>query len=634
MTNQEHEPMTPFASLSPLRSRWGIGLWLLLTLLGVWILTELVRMAPCWAVALAVLLVAYPIWLAQREAFVFKRRVLLTGATHTDSRLRRWLWQGRIGSILLIIPSLLLAVLVLVVMLRLSAWHWLVLVVDVAFLTWMYHWLQQHVQREVRPEMVGVFVRRWPLWLANMAFLGLVFLILNFFVLGAPDLRFTPWLEVLTQSFHTYQESVACPALGLGVGLLGSLEQTSWALAQQFIPQLPGIEWRLLAWMVFLLQLGVLALLITTLQLGVLAMVEYRALRIETLTGESTLSRTFILTILLLAVPFMFAAHQLRDLDLQALADASQERWVWLDPCQAQQEELDAFKAEVAAELSAEQEELLAQTETRIDQELEAVFARMEAGVDAYLDWYFTVTGEYQRLAALVVGDFAAMMAARLERHLFTETDFEQRLSALDAELRATTQQYLTELRATTQARLGQVMATDACHASSVDLTTFANLERDAWRAGGAAAGGSATGVATVALAKKVMAGTMAKVAIQETAQIAVTTAAKMAAKKGTGVLAAGIGGAALCAATGPGAVLCGLGAATAAWLTIDHIAIGIDERLSRETMRADILAALQLEKEELREVLQASHRLLILQGVQALEDDLGRPFIPARDGL
>jgi hypothetical protein len=69
--------------------------------------------------------------------------------------------------------------------------------------------------------------------------------------------------------------------------------------------------------------------------------------------------------------------------------------------------------------LQAAAGEALAAADARIDRALDAFFSRAEQGVDAYLDWYFTVIGEYQRLAAVVAGDFGALMADQLNRHLF-----------------------------------------------------------------------------------------------------------------------------------------------------------------------------------------------------------------------
>lgn len=584
------------------------GLFLLLPLLTLSLFTFMVHVLPCWAVAGAVLVLAYPIWRSMNESFLFRRRVVLTGSTHADSHLRRWLWPGRIGSVVLVVRALVLAAGLLAMAVFISVWHWLVLWVDALVITVMYYALRHHSRGEVHPAMLGVFVRRWPLWLANLWVLSLAFLALNAVMVEAPTLHSTPWVDAVTQTFRDERQSFTCLGLGTMVGIIAGIE----FVTQYWITQLPSLKWQVLAWLLCFLPLGLLAYSATLLQLGILTVVEQRAVRIGTLTDETTLARSFIATIVVMATIYLVAAHQLRNVDLQHVATSAREHLEWWDPCKVEQEELSRW----TAELSAEQQALVQQIDAQIDHRLDHLFAQVEVGVEVYLDWYFTVTGEYQRLASLLVGDFATMMAERLERHLFTETQFEQGLTALDNHIHAVTWQRLTELRATAQAQFPANGSLSACSMPDLDSMILTDVARDAWRAGGAATGGSVTGVTTVALTKKVVAGTMAKLAIQETAQAAVTIAAKMTAKKGTGVLATGLAGAALCAATGPGAVLCGVGAATVAWVSIDKIAIGVDEHLSRDRMRADIIEALEAEREDLRKVLQSAQRLMIMHGM------------------
>jgi len=70
-----------------------------------------------------------------------------------------------------------------------------------------------------------------------------------------------------------------------------------------------------------------------------------------------------------------------------------------------------------------------AQADQAVDAALDDLFADVERAVDRYLDWYFTVIGEYERLLASVAGDFAAAMSERLEQELFGTTRFTDRLA-------------------------------------------------------------------------------------------------------------------------------------------------------------------------------------------------------------
>lgn len=604
---------------------WTVLLWTFLTLFSLLLLTLALPSVPCPIVALLVILAAFPIWIALRESFLLSRRILLGAAATEGGWLRRWFWSGRVGAGLRVLPALLLSLLLLATLTRLSAWHWLVLFADAAFLAWFYPWLKARTRDELKPEFLGIFTRRWPLWWGNLLFLTALLFALNYFHLGAPDLRQVPLQEVLEQTWSHHSGAMACPHAGAVAGALAALETGSWAVAQQWIPVLPSHDLRLLAWVLFVLQLGIVAALITTLLAGVLAFVEKRRLQARRLTGTSTASLTFVATILLLALASLFAALQLRDLDLQTLAPDTARTLPAADHCS------DPLAADLAGarhaldtRLGERMAEIRLAADAEIERELDQLFQSLGTGVDTYLDWYFTVLGEYQRLVALAAGDFADLMVREFERHVFESQGLDERIAEIDLRVLDRTWERIDGLSTELQARIAEQIRDSPCRLDLPDLAAFGNLERDALRAGGAAAGGSAAGIGTVAVAKKVLA--------KESLQIAAAVATKTAAKKGAGVLAAGLGGAALCAGTGPGAVLCGIGTAVGAWLAIDKAAIEIDSRLSRERMREDILAVLHEERDLLRTALQARHHAMIAGMDREIRQTVDGLFIPARD--
>lgn len=624
----------PLPRASTASTFWNTLIWLMLASLGLLLVTSMARGAPCWGVALFSVLLAYPLWLALNESFLFDRRLLLTGATPEGCLARRWFWGGRLGGILRIPLAFAMAMLLLALSLGLKAHQWALLLADALVLTVLYRFIQASAASEVHPHMLGPWVRGWPLRWINLGLLTLAFFILSFFVLGAPDLRQADWQTVTEQAFHVGREGIACPMMGWLTGGLESLEQGSWALAQRYIPALPHLEWRIAAWVLLLLQLSVLSLLYTRLLLGVLTLIESRRLRVETVTGESALAKTFILTILILALPTIYAALRLQDLDPRQFESPTQPLLAWVDPCKgtpaphpdpAIQARLDAEQARV--------NEALAQ---RIDEEVERLFAPVEAAVDDFLDWYFTVVGEYQRLIALAAGDFTKLMADQFDAHVFGATDFHARQSRLEQGLVDETLARLSEVSHALKEQIEAQMRADPCLRVTLDATALGRLDRDALRAGVALGTGTVVGAVTVGtiLSQKVVAAVIAKVAAKKSMQAAAVMAAKLAAKEGGGVLAATLGGIAVCAPSGPWAIACGVGAGIATWLAIDKVAIEIDEAVSRDAMRADILAVLGEEKEALKQALKQQHAALIGHLSSRIESTIDGVFIPARDGL
>ncbi len=504
--------------------------WLTLTTLSFWILVEGARVSPWWLVTVFIVILAYPIWFAQREGFLFNRRLLLNGATIENSRSRRIFWRGRIGTAFLVITAFVVATLLLAFGLRLDSKHWALLFADALILPLLYAWYRHQAVGEVRPELIGIFVRRWPLLWTNLLLLTVVFALMSFFT-GEQDLRQAAVHSVYERAFQEGSQGVAFSWMGGLVGVLAGLDQVSWALAQQYIPGLPSAEWRLLAWAVFLAQLGLLPAALTTLYLGVLGMVEHRRVRAESLTGEGVFAKTFIVTILILAVLSIYPALKLRDLDPDVFKKPTDALLTSIDPCREYTTSAASTQVELSKEVSAQQKAALQKAQQCVDQEVDRLFQPVEAGVDRNLDWYFTVIGEYERLAALAVGDFPKLLTGQISTHLFESSGYEAGLEKTLVSLDNQVNTDMAGFAQTLRQRIGEKIGANLCAIAGIDPAALADVDlgRDLARAGLAA--GSGTAVAgSVILSQKVMASVVGKVAAKKSFQVAAATGAKFAA--------------------------------------------------------------------------------------------------------
>lgn len=598
---------------------------------------EAFAIAPCWAAFPLTALIAAPLWLALRESALFSRRALLEGATNAESRVRSLLWSGHLTSAVLLVFAIGLTALLLAMSTLLSATQWLVLFASLLLLPWLYTGLRRHQKTDLRPEALGIVTRGWPLRWANILLLALAFFVIDFAITGMPDTRLADWRVLLEQSFTTYSAQAACPALGWLIGVFAALDQLSWHWAQVIIPQLTDRPLQLLAWVAFLLRFGLIAAGVTLYLIGIILLIEQRSRPVDVVMGGGTVAKTFLLTILILALPVLYASIKLRDLDLESFQTLPEPLAEHLDPCHPDAKARTALRAELDAEVAAELAVINQQMTRRVETEIDALFAKLDSGVDAYLDWYFTVVGEYQRLGAVIAGDLPTLMTEQLEQRVFADTGFQRALEATSAQALERAESQLAEVAQGLEQQLSQWQSASPCRPDMLSLTEVASLNRDGLRALSAAGFGATTGATVIAaglLSKTIAAKVVGKVAAKKSFQLAAALLGKTVAKKGASAGAAALGAAAVCAPAGLGAIACGAVAGVATWFAADKVFVEIDEALSREEMRADILEVLNAEKQTIKEALNAQHETWLLQVGGGLRGTLDGTFVPMRDGL
>ena len=397
---------------------------------------------PCWALPLAVVPVAWPIWAYQAGNALFTRRLWLSGVMQSHGRIRRWFARGWLIQSLAAVSALALTALLLPMAALLRPEHWAVLALDLLLLSLAVAPVQRRLAPEVQGDKVGLIARRWPLMLLNLILLAALFLAVDFAIGGAADSRELAWNQVAENAFTQTAAQVHCDAAGWLIGALASVQALSWHASQLIIPSLPDPVLKLTAWTLFLAQAGLFAWLFTSLLLGTLTLVEERhalaAARTScsdagagaSKTATGTVSTAFIYTILLLAVPYLYAVHKLQSFEPSKLAQQAHAVVAWTNPCRADPE-LAALSSALNEGVQRVRLDAIAAAEQRIDDDLSMAFGRVEQGIDAYLDWYFTVIGEYQRLAALAVGDFGALMADELGRDCLPTPASRSRCNAL-----------------------------------------------------------------------------------------------------------------------------------------------------------------------------------------------------------
>jgi len=593
--------------------------------------TNLVSAMPCWGVFITTGLLAWPIWLQRTEYQLFHRRLLLEGVIQPGSRIRALLWKGTLVKTVQTVAALLLAWLLLTLVSQMSVEHAYVLVLDAIMLALIIHPVTRTLAGPVSARHRSVVARHWPLILINTAILTGVIMWLDFAIVGTTDTRQLAWNEVVEQAFSKVNDTAGCVLWGLVAGVLASIEALAWHVSTLVIPSLPNVPAQMISWAFFLLRAATVAYLFTTLLLGIDILIERRVKRAGDHAAGNTFSRVFLLTIFILAAPFYYASVKLGNLDPASLATGVKDTAQLINPCMPSPAIRTRLQAQLDADIEATRVQARRDADLGINQGLERIFTDISSGVDDYLDWYFTVLGEYQRLATAFTADTAAAMRKQLEQHLFDGSDFSSRLAALNRHI---AQQSANRFAGLAPA-LVDTLDNAPCEIGLVNLAPFEDLDRDGFKASIAATSGIGAGIMTSkALASKTVAAVAGKVTAKTSLKGGAALASKTLAKKGSSsLLSAGIG-TAMCAPTGPFAVLCGVTAGAVTWLSVDKLLVEADEAFNREAMRARILQVLADQQAVLSDQLTQQHYARIEGMAVRLDATVKRSFIPYTDGI
>ncbi|MFU8772052.1 MAG: hypothetical protein ACNA8H_06500, partial [Anaerolineales bacterium] len=394
---------------------------------------------------------------------------------------------------------------------------------------------------------------------------------------------------------------------------------------------LSSLEWRVFAWVVILSMWGVFSYLMTSYMMGVLALIEQRKIRSELLFGKSTLTKTYVITILFLAIPYILVSQKIATLDFEKISTATLEKMIGVDPCVSYQKEVEHLQQGLGTKVSIQRQATLTQAHQAIDEHIDSLFGDIELAVEAFLNSYYTITGEYLRLGYAAFGDFDKYLEKQIEEYLFDNTNFSDRLVVIDQSI---TEQSIAGMESLVQGmrfQFEQESDENACFASTIDLSLVDELlRRDQLRAGVSGSAGALTGISS----KKIAAATLTKIMSKKSFQAAVAAVGKVIGKKAGGTLLAIITSTAVCAPAGPLAIACGVVAGGATWLIVDKIALEIDEAYSREAFRKDILSSLTEQKEEIVSLLKQHQEVVVMSMANKVQEQIDTIFLPVRDGI
>lgn len=579
---------TDAAAAAPERA----GVWIRAALLGwLWLLVlwgasqGLTRLPP-WAWLLAVVgLAVLPAW-GQWLAFMLRKRVLHMQFA-PQGLLGRWLEGGWWPACKALVLALLLSSAALWQAWFLAPWEWGLLAAGPL----LYGLMAVRLQAWLAPEFAQ-FAYAWA-WSQRAARLLLVVVLGSLWLLCMA--RSADWGRALAPGMDPAALDAAIAGIraspsGLvrwGLDVLLALQVAGGALAD--LPQLPVLRVLLLA---LLGPVGMLLCLGCALQ-GTMGM---RAIHLQAWPPQARERRRATAALLglvaaLVAGVLMQATASVDGLLRQQASPLALQRLPQCERIGRQLYRLGTLEAtrqqalEALGQMPGGQALCMGMADVR---------RQLDAAVERYLDWYFSLGAEWGRIFSLLAGDVEAFLQNRLAETLEAAPGLQAWMQAVQqqsARGRAAVEQGQRRIEETL-ARHHLALDASQCivRAEAPQLPALDLLGTAQQRLTASAA----AGVGAAALAAAIAGKAMAKASMKAASKVL----AKAVAKQGLGKAGAAMAGAAA------GSVVPGMGTAAGAiagalagallGVGIDWAALQAEEMLTRDAMRSDLLAALQ----------------------------------------
>jgi len=609
----------------------------LYALAGCLLILGVIRYYPLAAMNLSGLLVVVLVlsWLAYlylSRVNLMRRHALLSHVTRDGSRLRRLFWDSFLQRLLLMAVALASALIALTMTSTLTDLEWFVIIGSLPLFLlcyWCSHRLfaAELAARYRLPVLLRISHR------CTLAVSVVVLVWLQFYVADVPDTRHLDLSVVLQAAYQQQAEQSALVPVGVLLGINAALSEGMWHLMQAasdsealLAPVKLGV------WLTFLLVNALKLGAVWVLLLGMVTLVARLQTRAESPLGASQFSRYFSMAmIVLLLVYLVLTQINIGSYLMPAPVSVATPRMAPLagpaDPCanvsagqRQQQQQTLARQAQRA--LSAQQQAMLSRINNDIDTLVEQAFVPAEAGVERFLDWNFSLRGQYTQLAfmgrsAVSETTFAGYIGSQIDTYVGSTvvpgmTDISATLaSRFAAEVRQ-----VYELQG---ALMSQLLASANC--LSLPQPTLSDYMNKSLVGAGSGAGVLA-----------------ARASMRVGSRVVSRTATKRVISGGFARLTGRLAGSAAAGSTGtlcgPLVFVCAPVLAAATWVGTDLLINEVDESLNREQMRADMMAVLAEDRAAVRAELKDAYARAAQQMFADIETYQQRRFNINRDAF
>jgi hypothetical protein len=573
---------------------------------------------------------------------LIRRRALLEHMTSRHSALRRWLWNGVWSRFLMLVWCVVLALGVLLLSNDFSTLEWVILLCGIPLLLLLIPVALRWSGAESDEHYHLPLALRVAVYLTVM-FCTLALTAAQVFGEGVADTRQMSLLVVISQSWADATAASDIPVIGILLAVEAVLNDTVWYLMQQASSlSEQSAALKLLAWLTFLMYVTLRAALLWFVLAGLSGWVLGVGQRRDRLLTDAKSGAHFVTGVSVLAIVSLIVSQpgvsafvsRVADRSMLALPMPAPDPCARLAPVELAR--LDQLSRDTMVAASVLWQQDIGQ---QVDAALGAAFSNLEPAVDAYLNWNFSILGQYQQLGFLAVAvvekglqqsstesldqAFAAYISSKIDEQISPQLSpvLMQASQDLQQQFDSAAQQFY--LQQTVE--LEQLMASSPCLLPALSPLGMPELINKS-----AVGVGPVLGLLAGRLAVRGGAQVGAKVLTRNASKrVASASVAKVSGKM---VQSAGVGSLGLsCGVLAP---VCAPALFVTTWLGTDFLLNKFDESINRSQMRADLLAALQEEKQRIS----AHYKQVYGSGVTQLIADLSvhqdQRFQILRDGI
>lgn len=441
----------------------------------------------------------------------------------------------------------------------------------------------------------------WPLARISIIIITIAYTLIYVFFADLPDVKTLEWGTVLAEQ----KSLIDTPMPWLG--WLLAYDNTAQLIlmnCMQLGSQLEISLWlKLFSWVAFIIIIGLKIGLVWWVALGAISYII-----VQSEEGTSPInhsSKFFSITLTVLFGLYLLVSN----INFGSLIDtveatrkhseSYQEKPI-IDVCNPEKvdKERQQLETQITEALDSKQRILKTQLDRRIDQALDNALSSPEfiSAIEDFLDWNFSIKGSYLQtfykgkdlfdedgLNKFILSKFNEKVGKVLEQN------FNNELSGLKLFVEKSLGQAATQV-------VGSIKQPDySClsfNSEDINVDEFITVY------GG---GGGVVGVMSARISAKIGAKISARLATKLATRILAKASAKLATRFAAVTVGAGTGALA-CAATGPIAVLCAVGAGIVTWISADYVIVSVDEYLNRDDLRAMVFESIDNQKIEIKD--------------------------------